>query len=122
MKHLAALFLSVCFIFTLSVCGTKEQGGKAADVTGDETKTGQETGQEKERGRESDQENVGEKGKEKDMEKKVLLNSGYEMPVAGIGTYSLLGEECSDSIVAALECGVRLIDTAYRICTITKKP
>ncbi|MCM1185137.1 MAG: aldo/keto reductase [Lachnoclostridium sp.] len=43
----------------------------------------------------------------------VLLNSGYEMPIAGIGTYSLLEEECADSIVSALESGVRLIDTAY---------
>ncbi|MGF7144500.1 diketogulonate reductase-like aldo/keto reductase/flavodoxin [Anaerotaenia torta] len=43
----------------------------------------------------------------------VLLNSGYEMPVAGIGTYSLTGDECVKSIAAALESGVRLIDTAY---------
>ncbi len=43
----------------------------------------------------------------------VTLNSGYEMPVAGIGTYSLKGEECVNSIKSALEQGVRLIDTAY---------
>lgn len=43
----------------------------------------------------------------------VTLSSGYEMPVAGIGTYSLKGEECVDSIKSALEQGVRLIDTAY---------
>lgn len=43
----------------------------------------------------------------------VLLNSGYEMPVYGIGTYSLHGEECKNSITAALNSGVRLIDTAH---------
>lgn len=43
----------------------------------------------------------------------VKLNSGYEMPVAGIGTYSLHGDTCVNSITSALEQGVRLIDTAY---------
>jgi len=43
----------------------------------------------------------------------VRLNSGYEMPVAGIGTYSLLEETCTSAVVAALRQGVRLIDTAY---------
>ena len=45
--------------------------------------------------------------------KTVTLNSGYEMPIYGIGTYSLLDEECVNSVQAALENGVRLIDTAY---------
>lgn len=43
----------------------------------------------------------------------VLLNSGYAMPVAGIGTYSLTGDTCVSAIVSALQSGVRLIDTAY---------
>lgn len=43
----------------------------------------------------------------------VKLNSGFEMPIAGIGTYSLHGETCVNSIISALEQGVRLIDTAY---------
>lgn len=43
----------------------------------------------------------------------VTLNSGYEMPVAGIGTYSLHGQECIDAVTWALESGVRLIDTAH---------
>lgn len=45
--------------------------------------------------------------------KRVLLNSGYEMPINGIGTYSLTGDACYDSITSALNSGVRLIDTAY---------
>lgn len=41
------------------------------------------------------------------------LNSGYEMPLNGIGTYSLTGDVCYNSIRSALSSGVRLIDTAY---------
>lgn len=43
----------------------------------------------------------------------VILNSGYEMPLNGIGTYSLSGDTCYNSITSALNSGVRLIDTAY---------
>lgn len=43
----------------------------------------------------------------------VLLNSGYEMPLMGLGTYSLSDEECYNSVMALLEAGGRLIDTAY---------
>lgn len=43
----------------------------------------------------------------------VMLNSGYEMPVMGLGTYSLSGEECYHSVLALLEAGGRLIDTAH---------
>lgn len=43
----------------------------------------------------------------------VKLNSGYEMPLNGIGTYSLTGNTCYDAITVALNSGVRLIDTAY---------
>nr|WP_277602939.1 aldo/keto reductase [Dysosmobacter acutus] len=35
------------------------------------------------------------------------------MPINGLGTYSLTGETCFTSVSAALERGVRLIDTAY---------
>lgn len=48
-----------------------------------------------------------------DFKKKtVFLNSGYEMPVAGLGTYALSDEECYNSVTALLENGGRLIDTA----------
>ena len=45
--------------------------------------------------------------------KTVTLNSGYVMPINGLGTYSLTGDTCFDSVTAALKSGVRLIDTAY---------
>lgn len=45
--------------------------------------------------------------------KTVMLNSGYEMPINGLGTYSLHDEVCINSVSAALNSGVRLIDTAH---------
>ncbi len=45
--------------------------------------------------------------------KTVMLNSGYPMPLNGIGTYSLTGDTCVTSVSEALKRGVRLIDTAY---------
>ncbi len=43
----------------------------------------------------------------------VTLNNGYEMPLNGLGTYSLHGETCVHSVIkSALASGVRLIDTA----------
>ena len=49
-----------------------------------------------------------------DLDKKsVLLNSGYEMPVMGLGTYSLDHDTCVNSVKALLQNGGRLIDTAY---------
>ena len=42
----------------------------------------------------------------------VLLNSGYEMPIIGLGTWTLSNEQAENSVYAALKCGMRLIDTA----------
>lgn len=43
----------------------------------------------------------------------VTLNNGVVMPANGLGTYSLTGQVCLDSVGASLASGVRLIDTAY---------
>ncbi len=40
------------------------------------------------------------------------LNNGVKMPMAGIGTFLLSPEEAEASVLSALECGYRLIDTA----------
>ncbi len=42
----------------------------------------------------------------------VKLNSGYEMPTLGLGTWTLTGETCENAVYAALKTGYRLIDTA----------
>lgn len=43
----------------------------------------------------------------------VLLNSGYTMPLMGLGTYSLSDKECYQAVTVLLNSGGRLIDTAY---------
>lgn len=43
----------------------------------------------------------------------VTLNSGYEMPILGLGTYSLTGDTCKNAVKSALSQGYRLIDTAH---------
>lgn len=43
----------------------------------------------------------------------VTLNSGYDMPILGLGTYSLQGDTAKNAVLSALNQGVRLIDTAY---------
>lgn len=45
--------------------------------------------------------------------KTVILNSGYEMPIYGLGTYSLHDNVCKNSVQSALNNGVKLIDTAH---------
>ena len=47
------------------------------------------------------------------VNKKVRLNSGYDMPIMGLGTYSLDHDTCVSSVKALLKNGGRLIDTAY---------
>ncbi len=48
-----------------------------------------------------------------DLEKgTVLLNSGYEMPVLGIGCFALSDAQAENSVYWALRDGYRLIDTA----------
>ena len=65
---------------------------------------------------------VADEGKEKeemkeigvfDLKKgKVLLNSGYEMPILGLGMFSLSDSQAENSTYWALKAGFRLIDTA----------
>ena len=43
----------------------------------------------------------------------VKLNSGYEMPILGLGTYSLHNDTCKNAVLSAINHGYRLIDTAY---------
>lgn len=42
----------------------------------------------------------------------IVLNSGYEMPTIGLGTWTLYGKIAENAVYNALKCGYRLIDTA----------
>ncbi|CAH0994353.1 Glyoxal reductase [Emticicia aquatica] len=43
---------------------------------------------------------------------KVILNNGVEMPILGFGVMMLMGEECEEAVINAIEAGYRLFDTA----------
>lgn len=57
--------------------------------------------------------NVKAEGASAETSRTVTLNSGYEMPTQGLGTYALDYTTCVDSIQALAAAGGRLIDTAY---------
>lgn len=47
-----------------------------------------------------------------EVRKTVKLNSGYQMPTLGLGTWTLTGATCETAVYQALKCGYRLIDAA----------
>ena len=94
-RILPAALLMLCLTF----CGAAWQT-EAAQAAGDGS-----SGREKE-----EAEMIGKF----DFETKtVLLNSGYEMPILGLGTYALDYDTCVNSVKTLLQNGGRLIDTAY---------
>ena len=42
----------------------------------------------------------------------ITLNNGVEMPLLGLGTFKMAGEECTNSVRMAIQAGYRMIDTA----------
>ncbi|KAL9906366.1 1,5-anhydro-D-fructose reductase isoform X2 [Glossina fuscipes] len=61
----------------------------------------------------SNQENFNKAKMDPKLAPTVKLNSGYEMPVLGLGTYQLKKGKCEHIIREAIKIGYRHIDTAY---------
>ena len=124
MKRIWALPLAFTFLLSMTACGqtqqevssTSENVESSASVESEASETLSSESSEKstvpapEGETESTAENPGNFNLETAT---VMLNSGYEMPIMGLGTYSLSDEECYNSVTALLEAGGRLIDTAY---------
>ncbi len=118
MKKFFQIVLIMWLLVLLTACGQSQKDGKnIADKAG----TAKQTEEVPVSGKELEPAFSGENGVQDTKMKKaefdfntktVLLSSGYEMPINGLGTYSLHGEECIDSVKSALSSGVRLIDTA----------
>lgn len=124
MKRILALALTFTFLLSMAACGQKSQEtpstsesiepsssaeSKTSAALPDEA-TGGITASSSEEKTDSTVENPGNFDLETAT---VTLNSGYEMPIMGLGTYSLSDEECYNSVTALLDAGGRLIDTAY---------
>ncbi len=46
------------------------------------------------------------------LNKRILMNSGYEIPAAGFGTWQSEPEKTAAAVCKAIECGFRHVDTA----------
>lgn len=108
MKRLLIAALTVVLMFVLVSCGPQAsttQGSQSVDVpvATEEVKTTEEP----------DMNSMHEKLSDFDFESgTVRLNSGYEMPILGLGMFNLSSSEAENSTYWALKAGFRLIDTA----------
>ena len=114
-KRLALFMAFALILICLSACQAAVQAGFTPD-------TGAQSASDITRTKEPDEEgasmvnqtNVERRTGVFDFENRnVLLNSGYMMPIMGLGTYALDHDTCVSSVVALLANGGRLIDTAY---------
>ncbi len=96
MKRLYNFLLAVLLIVMLSACGKQLGTDSSADKESEpyvQTESAETTEQSEQEG-----DNTVTGDISFDFETKtVLLNSGYEMPIYGIGTYSLTGDTCGSS-------------------------
>ena len=125
------LITALLMVFVFAACGRSEEADMqdasvAYEATNDQIsvdipvngETEKETPEDKKpeevQGQESDNAGEDKEVGRFDFEKKeVMLNSGYEMPILGLGTYSLDHDTCVNSVKTLLQNGGRLIDTAY---------
>ena len=130
-KQIVAFILSLVMCLFLIACGaTEEQPDRVDELVGNETPASSQTAgtdieneiQGNSQTETTEEENTGSEQQEAsgisegqvfDLENgTVMLNSGYEMPILGIGTFRLSGSEAENSVYWALRDGYRLIDTA----------
>ena len=131
-KQIIAFILSLVMCFFLIACGTtEEQTDRVDELVENETLAGSQTDSTDtdigNKTQESDQTEMAEENSDSEQQEvsgisegqvfdlengTVMLNSGYEMPILGIGTFRLSGSEAENSVYWALRDGYRLIDTA----------
>ena len=127
MKRISMILLFLVLCFAISACGQEDDNRtdhvveSTADGVQDDSRPNEpeenvkdETVQEADGGIQNERSNVeASEGQVFDLEAgTVMLNSGYEMPILGIGTFRLSQSEAEDSVYWALRDGYRLIDTA----------
>lgn len=124
MKHFFALFLTFTLLFALSGCKQSTQNSSSPSQTAENSKQSNLTDMESNNTKSPSFKLIDTRASAINNSKNnpgkfnletatTTLNSGYEMPIMGLGTYSLSDEECYNSVTALLKAGGRLIDTAY---------
>lgn len=120
MKKILSLALILSLVFAMTACGQNVQqeaattGNTETSLVTEITESVQEskTATADESATTDIEEETAMKAEFNFETKTVTLNSGYKMPINGLGTYSLHGDECINAVKSALSSGVRLIDTA----------
>ena len=120
MKRLLCGLFIAAMLFSLVSCGNRsgepsETGSNGTSETNNGiavTAQTEETDKAKETEMQGGEEII-ESGEFNFETKTVMLSSGYEMPLTGLGTYSLDYDTCISSVTTFLDNGGRLIDTAY---------
>ena len=114
-KKVPLLLMALTVVLCLIACGSAQGDNRQPETSGEpltqggEQSTETEVVEEKESEYEPETENIAVFDLENGI---VRLNSGYDMPIAGLGTYALSHDECVASVTALFENGGRLIDTA----------
>ncbi len=109
MKKIAAIVLSCMMCISLAACGSSDKGRTDMET---EIRSGDATESSVMDGSAMETADVKEESSFNLETGTVMLNSGYEMPVLGIGMFRLSQSEAENSVYWALRDGYRLIDTA----------
>lgn len=110
MNKAISISLAVLFAFSASSCQTSPSHSSTSQTDSNTRESIDSNTEETESSSDSEEES---KNIEFNFETKtVLLNNGIEMPILGIGTFSLSNTQASNSVYWALRDGYRLIDTA----------
>lgn len=116
MKKLLSLFIALTMIFPLAACGAQTDTESPSESTfASQQNAGNVDSYAKTPGSEESpaEPSLPAETAAFDLESgTVMLNSGYEMPIIGLGTFRLSDRECENSVYHALLYGGRLIDTA----------
>lgn len=119
MKKLLCMLLMFSLALAMTACDNSQKGKPAGTKSETEAETENNTSDTNGFRQTESKPSEGEEGSLKNNiefdfnTKTVTLNSGYKMPIYGLGTYSLERDVCVQSVTEALKNGVRLIDTAY---------
>lgn len=109
-RNWKALALGLLFVFALTGCGNTDTQTKQEEVSNDQSQSQADTQEADNTQTAGDLPN---QNTDLNFESKtVLLNSGYEMPIIGLGTWTQDDETAENSVYHALKDGYRLIDTA----------
>lgn len=119
-RKTVALLLTAVMLGTFSACGSTADNAAENESAAVLTSSAEAAAETSAKAQISETEGIvngmeidmSEVGKFDFENKRVLLNSGYYMPIVGLGTYALKDDICINSVNALLENGGRLIDTA----------